>query len=202
MPKILGILCDPCRKGKKQGTGGFFKQLLKGTIGIVTKPLSGALDYVAYSSEGISGIAIIGADVPRRNKMRYPRPFYGHLDKIKDYKEGDAITNSILRSDLGEGSRYDKYLTSFEFYETDLAFTKFLNEYLEADKRKQLFGKNSIEQKNPCKDGCRKSDEPLESKKRLMNVAITLEKILCYYKGEESKSVLWIAHLDFIESVT
>merc|ERR1712226_1665436 len=90
-----GILCDPCRKSSSRGIGGFFLQLLKGSIGLITKPISGALDYVSYSAEGITGVTQIGGDFPREERYRYPRPVYGYLDITTEYKRSDALTYNI-----------------------------------------------------------------------------------------------------------
>jgi len=115
-----GILCDPCKKYKSSGIKGFFKQAFKGSVGVVTKPISGVLDYVAYTSEGITGTTEIGQYMPRKERSRDPMPVYGYFDRTDTYKTSDALTYKVLKSDLGVDNRFDKYLMCFNFYEKDL----------------------------------------------------------------------------------
>ena len=43
----------PIEETKKDGFFGFFKGTAKGIAGLVVKPLSGTLDFISITSEGI-----------------------------------------------------------------------------------------------------------------------------------------------------
>jgi hypothetical protein len=51
---ITGIVMDPIRGAEKEGVQGFFKGVGKGLIGVVCKPVAGAIDFVAKPIEGIA----------------------------------------------------------------------------------------------------------------------------------------------------
>lgn len=173
-----GILCKPCTKVKNgEGAKGFFGQLARGMVGLIIKPVVGGIDYISQSSEGIKGTTQLGSDKARMEKMREPRVFYGFLQRIKDYKLVDAMTNSVLRKDLAEVSRDDIYLMCFEFWEADIS--KF----------------DSNIHNKPLKGYIDNKDM------KKMYVALTMQRVMCYYESHKSNSVVWVANCQDITHI-
>jgi vacuolar protein sorting-associated protein 13A/C len=50
---ISGIITKPIEETKKGGFLGFFKGTAQGVTGLVVKPVSGALDLLSLTTEGI-----------------------------------------------------------------------------------------------------------------------------------------------------
>ena len=53
----VGVVMDPIRGAKDEGIKGFGKGLFTGVIGVVTKPVSGALSLVSETAQGIGNTA-------------------------------------------------------------------------------------------------------------------------------------------------
>jgi vacuolar protein sorting-associated protein 13A/C len=49
---VAGIVVQPYRGAQKGGAVGFGKGILTGTLGVVTKPTSGLVDFVTKIGEG------------------------------------------------------------------------------------------------------------------------------------------------------
>jgi vacuolar protein sorting-associated protein 13A/C len=54
---VIGVVKQPVKGTKKEGVLGFFKGVGKGMAGLVMKPLSGTMDLVSNTSEGIKNTA-------------------------------------------------------------------------------------------------------------------------------------------------
>ena len=50
---VTGLVTKPMEGGDKGGILGFFKGAAQGVAGIVVKPISGTLDFISITSEGI-----------------------------------------------------------------------------------------------------------------------------------------------------
>lgn len=49
----MGVVAQPIEETKKGGILGFFKGTVKGVAGLVVKPISGTLDFLSSTTEGI-----------------------------------------------------------------------------------------------------------------------------------------------------
>jgi len=72
---VVGIVKQPVEGAKKRGLKGFLKGSFFGVTGAVVKPVSGALDFVARTSEGGKNTATI-FEQNVEVRVRNPRPFY------------------------------------------------------------------------------------------------------------------------------
>ena len=74
---VLGLIKRPYIECKRRGLKGLMLGFYQGTIGLMTKPASSALDLVAKTSEGFKNtIRHVDVDMDRK-RIRDPRPFYG-----------------------------------------------------------------------------------------------------------------------------
>jgi len=98
---------------------GFLKGTYKGISGLIVKPVSGALDLVSKTTEGIKN-NVNSTKEKKVKRIRHIRPFYGSMQLIKAYndfhsevlyhllkveKKRFAILNfldAILYNELGE----------------------------------------------------------------------------------------------------
>ncbi len=68
---VAGLIVEPAKGAQSGGVEGFFGGLGRGVIGAVTRPVSGALQFVSSTSEGLSkSFQVSKIDSP----MRYRRP--------------------------------------------------------------------------------------------------------------------------------
>ena len=57
---------------------GFCYGVYQGVSGIILKPISGVLDLMSKSAEGCKNTIRSLEKRQRRERIRYPRPFYGY----------------------------------------------------------------------------------------------------------------------------
>ena len=50
---LSGVITQPIEESKKGGILGFFKGTAKGVTGLFVKPISGTLDFVSITTEGL-----------------------------------------------------------------------------------------------------------------------------------------------------
>jgi vacuolar protein sorting-associated protein 13A/C len=50
---VTGVVQKPIEESKKGGFIGFLKGTAKGVTGLVVKPVSGVLDFMSFTTEGI-----------------------------------------------------------------------------------------------------------------------------------------------------
>ena len=84
---------------KKSGFGGFLSGTLKGLSGLVVKPVSGTLDFMSKTAEGIKHTpdAIFNRDKLKKDeRVRLPRPFYTRQEIFKQFEEIHAFINIRL----------------------------------------------------------------------------------------------------------
>lgn len=84
---VTGVFTKPVEGAKSDGVGGFIRGVGKGAAGLVTKTVSGTIDIVAKTSEGIDNQTKTAAQLSIKFRMREPRPFYicDHHYLIKAY---------------------------------------------------------------------------------------------------------------------
>lgn len=91
-------MTKPVEGAKSEGVGGFFKGIGKGAVGLVAKPVSGVVDFVSKTAEGVeSNVTGIQQCKQNSKRAREPRPFYRDLQVIKDYDEVHALVYNIVR---------------------------------------------------------------------------------------------------------
>jgi vacuolar protein sorting-associated protein 13A/C len=88
---VSGVFTKPVEGAKEKGVGGFIKGIGKGGAGLVTKTVSGVVDIVAKTSEGLDNQtrsrvhALLAI-----TRLRNPRPFYEHNSIIRPYNHFHA----------------------------------------------------------------------------------------------------------------
>ena len=92
---ITGIVTAPIESAQKEGVKGFFKGLAKGTVGVVVKPVSGILDAASSVARGASTSVM---RMKSKNRVRLPRVFYGHDQRMLEYSIQDARIAAFLRN--------------------------------------------------------------------------------------------------------
>lgn len=87
---LWGVVAQPIKQFKEEPSAkGVVKGILKGLAGLVTKPLSGYLDAISKTAEGIQQTA--NEETSERLRIRPPRAFYLLDDSIKEYSYEDAV---------------------------------------------------------------------------------------------------------------
>lgn len=101
---IYGLFSRPVIETHRMGVKGLGIGLYEGVTGCLLKPLSGALDLVAKTSEGIKNTCRIFEQKQKKGRMRMPRTFYGIQRKIKNFNEDDAfiVSNVLCQIKRGE----------------------------------------------------------------------------------------------------
>ena len=117
---MTSLVTLPIKEGKKKGMKGVAVGMYSGVSGLVLKPLSGGLDLVAKSAEGIKNTAKIFEAKVFNDRKRFPRTFYGNDRKIKPYSVPDAyITNRILNTVKDGFFKKNNYLETIKFEENE-----------------------------------------------------------------------------------
>jgi len=97
---ISGIVTQPYEGAKDGGFVGFGKGIGKGLLGTVVKPVSGVVDLVSKTTEGIESSVDGGFCEANNTKMRLPRPFYKEAGVFREYSKIHAILYQELRDTL------------------------------------------------------------------------------------------------------
>lgn len=104
-PEMLyGFFSRPVIEGHRKGIKGVGFGLWEGVTGLLLKPISGALDLVAKTSEGVKNTCRIFEQKQKKGRIRMPRTFYGIQRKIKNFNEDDAfiVSNVLCQIKRGE----------------------------------------------------------------------------------------------------
>lgn len=110
---ITGVVEKPIQGAKDDGFKGFLKGSVKGMGGLVIMPLSGAIDFLSKTSEGIKNLVSSGDKEVA--KFRIVRPFYGINQQIKIYDDFHAyIVQHLIRINRGKYAR-DHFLEAIYF---------------------------------------------------------------------------------------
>lgn len=78
---VKDVFMKPIEGAKKEKWAGFGKGVLKGFAGVLIKPITGVLDLVSQTSEGIKNTLAKEAE---NNRERWPRVFYGRFKYVKN----------------------------------------------------------------------------------------------------------------------
>ena len=71
---ITGVFLQPIKGAKDGGVGGFLKGIGKGAVGLIAKPVSGALEAVSNVTEGVANSAKDAGSKKKRNRKGHLRP--------------------------------------------------------------------------------------------------------------------------------
>ena len=82
---VTGVAMKPYEGAKQEGFLGFAKGMGRGVTGLVTKPISGVVDVVSKTTQGIENQVSGGECVPNNIRRRKPRAFYKQVMVFKDY---------------------------------------------------------------------------------------------------------------------
>ena len=93
---IAGVVNQPIEETKKGGFLGFFKGTVKGVTGLVVKPVSGALDLISLTSEGIKNNTKSNEELMSDKRLRLPRPFYESEKTIREYDGFHALWINLI----------------------------------------------------------------------------------------------------------
>jgi len=101
---LYGFFSRPVIEGHRKGIKGVGFGLWEGVTGLLLKPISGALDLVAKTSEGVKNTCRIFERKQKKGRIRMPRTFYGIQRKIKNFNEDDAfiVSNVLCQIKRGE----------------------------------------------------------------------------------------------------
>jgi vacuolar protein sorting-associated protein 13A/C len=81
---VKDVFVKPVEGAKKENIAGFGKGILKGFGGLVSKPISGFLELVSKTSEGIKNTVVTGES--ELKPERKPRAFYGKHKYVNFFK--------------------------------------------------------------------------------------------------------------------
>lgn len=88
---LTGVIQKPIEETKKGGLFGFIKGTAKGVTGLVVKPVSGALDFLSFTTEGLRNTVKKAEELQIDLRLRLPRPFYEKEKIIKEYDDFHAF---------------------------------------------------------------------------------------------------------------
>ena len=114
---LTGFFEQPISGAQKNGIKGFFKGALTGVTGLVIKPLSGTLDLLSKTSEGVKNLVSTNDREVQRSRLF--RPFYGKQQTLKVYDKDHAFL--VLHMIRLNHSKYalDHFLDALSFDDLD-----------------------------------------------------------------------------------
>lgn len=93
MDGVTGVVTKPISGAKEQGIGGFVKGLGKGTIGLVTRPTAGIVDFAHGTFDSVKRATDLNTEVKR---LRPPR-FQGKDGILRPYRLSEAKGHQLLK---------------------------------------------------------------------------------------------------------
>jgi hypothetical protein len=110
---VTDLVRKPIEGAKKNKFVGFGKGLLLGLGGAVAKPVSGILDMVSKTTEGLKNMLNKDEEIKQK---RIPRAMYGKLQFIRTYNEFDALVLLYLHKKIEYFKRNNIYYNDAIFY--------------------------------------------------------------------------------------
>jgi len=86
----------PFEGAKKDGIVGFFKGVGQGLTGLAVKPITGIIDAVSKTSEGLKNTVDQSEDKPNESRERPIRVFYGSDRYYRNFNPLDGEMMSVL----------------------------------------------------------------------------------------------------------
>ncbi|WKX92088.1 hypothetical protein Q1695_010264 [Nippostrongylus brasiliensis] len=182
---VAGIVKKPIEGAKQGGGVGFVKGVGKGLIGVVTRPVSGVVDFASstmHSVRRVAGASEAGALRP----PRVIRP--DHI--IRPYSYHEAIGFKIFNdTDRGELSDTDEFITYAQI--TDKIVLLVTNAQLVLAKRTDLMGTWTTDWATEYD----KIKEPIFEKKRgFLGIGSTEGKIITFDNSQEIQQKVLAAY--------
>lgn len=94
---VTGLVTQPYKGAKKQGFVGFGKGVGKAVVGVGVKPISGTIDLISKTTEGIESAVDGGICRANNQKMRLPRAFYKASGVFKEHSTVCNKAYELLR---------------------------------------------------------------------------------------------------------
>ena len=110
-----GIIMKPIEGASKEGVFGLIKGIGKGVIGIPIKPVTGALDFVYKTSEGLKNTTQYFDRDLHTNRKRFPR-FIGNDKKMTCYDPNLSFgvhVYKLLKKQATDLSETERYVTHY-----------------------------------------------------------------------------------------
>ena len=102
---------------RSKGFGGFLTGTLKGVTGLITKPVSGTLDFLSKTAEGIKNTpkAIVNDYDPKEHRVWLPWVFYTNEQIIKQFDDMHAFIHiQLMRMSIIRPEDNDCFIDAFE----------------------------------------------------------------------------------------
>jgi vacuolar protein sorting-associated protein 13A/C len=99
----IGPVYRPFVEARREGVRGLIYGMYQGSTGLVLKPISGVFDLFSKSAQGCKNTIRALEKRQRRDRIRYPRPFYGQNRLIKPFSDDDALLVNCVLSQIYEG---------------------------------------------------------------------------------------------------
>ena len=112
---ISGVVKRPYIEYGRNGFRGFLRGVYSGATGIVLKPISGGLDLISKTAEGIKNTVKIFEAQVFTDRIRLPRTFYGYEELIKIYNEQDAYIQGRILETLDGPFKKDHYIETIKY---------------------------------------------------------------------------------------
>jgi len=109
---ITGVFTKPLEGAKNEGLFGFIKGGAQGAAGLVTKTISGGIDIIAKTSEGLDNQSKGQNQLDLVQRIRRPRPFYEVYNIIRPYNEFHSYWITmvpLLKPELDLSKLYDVF---------------------------------------------------------------------------------------------
>jgi vacuolar protein sorting-associated protein 13A/C len=85
---VTDVVRKPLEGAKKENLKGFGKGMIQGLGGLISKPVSGVVDFFSKTATGIKNNMTFADE--EIFQQRFPRPFYGKFKNIRTYNLNDA----------------------------------------------------------------------------------------------------------------
>ncbi|XP_023292594.2 vacuolar protein sorting-associated protein 13 [Lucilia cuprina] len=138
---VTGCVTKPISGAKEEGVEGFFKGLGKGTIGLVTRPTAGIVDFAHGTFDSVKRATELQSETRR---LRPPR--FIHEDKIlREYCLDEAKGNQLLKEiDKGKYASTDNFVHCEEII-TKQEYVVVSNHRIIYVTRNDMFGSWSVQ---------------------------------------------------------
>jgi hypothetical protein len=107
---ITDVFYKPLEGAREQGLRGFISGGARGAAGLFTKTISGGIDIIAKTSEGLDNQS--RSQLAQSHRIRRPRPFYEIYSIIRPYNEFQAFWITMvpqIKDQLDISNLYDVF---------------------------------------------------------------------------------------------
>lgn len=93
---LTGLITKPNEGFQRGGVTGFVKGAFAGTTGLLVKPITGLMDFMSKTQEGILNSTKTPEELAADERIRPPRAFYRKERIIMEYDNSHANLLSIV----------------------------------------------------------------------------------------------------------